>query len=71
MIFIEPTKPHGMTGKPTSTRGYSSAAQRENAIRGLRKLGYNYFVKFADTQSKYALTCSWAEWVGSGCHIQS
>ena len=69
MIYIVPTTAHAVTGRPHSIRGYSSAAQRENAIRGLRKLGYNYFVKFSDTQSKYALTCSWAEWVGSGVHI--
>lgn len=66
MIFIEPTHPHGVTGKPTSTRAYKSAAQRENAIRGLRKLGYNYFVKYKDTKGEFALTCSWAEWVPSG-----
>lgn len=37
------------------TRGYDSVSDRERAITQLIKQGYNYFVKYQDTNAFYAL----------------
>lgn len=54
-------------GHPCGTRGYASEADRDRAIAALRKThGANYFVKFRDVQSPFALSWGWAHWVPKG-----
>lgn len=60
-IKVRPDVSHGY-------RGYDSAADRDRAIAMLRKEGNNYFVRYVDVKSRYALCFSWASWVGEG-HI--
>ncbi len=40
---------------PWLTRGYFRLRDRDNAIKGLRKKGYDYFVEYRDVNSQYAL----------------
>jgi len=47
-------------------RGYATAADRNRAIAQLRKQGNNYFVKYIDVQSRYALNFSWSPRVPKG-----
>lgn len=54
-----PTVKHGY-------RGYATDADRNRAIAQLRKQGNNFFVKYVDVQSRYALVYSWAAWVPKG-----
>ena len=44
-------------------RGYANSADRNRAIAQLRKQGNNYFVKYVDVQSRYALSFSWSGFV--------
>jgi len=47
-------------------RGYATAADRNRAIAQLRKQGNNYFVKYVDVQSRYALSFGWSAHVSAG-----
>ncbi len=47
-------------------RGYSSPRDRNIAIAALRRMGFNYFVKYVDTQSRFALYFGTAKWVREG-----
>ena len=44
-------------------RGYANSADRNRAIAQLRKQGNNYFLKYVDVQSRYALSFSWSGFV--------
>jgi hypothetical protein len=46
-------------------RGYSSAGDRRRAVAALIKCGFNYFVGYHDTQSRFALNYGNADWVKS------
>jgi len=37
------------------TRGYSTAADRERAIKQMQRRGFDHFVRYRDTQAAYAL----------------
>lgn len=37
------------------TRGYNTPADRERAIRMLKRHGYNHFVRYKDTNAEVAL----------------
>jgi hypothetical protein len=37
------------------TRGYATAADRERAIRQLRRRGFDHFVRYQDTAARFAL----------------
>lgn len=43
---------------PWLTRGYFCLRDRDNAIKSLRKKGYDYFVEYRDVNSQYALMAS-------------
>ena len=71
MIKILADRPcHDRPSVKNGYRGYATAADRNRAIAQLRKQGNNYFVKYADIQSRYALCFSWAAWVPtSSVHV--
>lgn len=46
---------------PWLVRGYLRFRDRNNAIKSLRKKGYNYFVEYHDINSQYALMISKTE----------
>jgi hypothetical protein len=50
-------------GKSGGFRGYDTAGDRRRAVAMLSKLGFNYFVGYADVQSRFALDYGIAEWV--------
>ena len=47
-------------------RGYANGADRNRAIAQLRKQGNNYFLKYVDVQSRYALSFSWSVFIPEG-----
>ena len=67
MIKILSDRPcHNRPDVNNGYRGYANSADRNRAITQLRKQGNNYFVKYVDVQSRYALSFSWTAWVPKG-----
>ena len=67
MVVIIKDKPYQQNPtRKSGNRGYATAADRNRAIAQLRKHGANYFVKYVDVKSRYALSFSWAHWVSPG-----
>ena len=50
----------------SNIRGYKTAGQCDAAIHQLARAGFNYFVPYHDTQSRYALMYGVANWVEPG-----